>query len=174
MTGVTWRSGCPVALSALSMLEIPHWRFDGTIGQGRLVVASAVSDAVLGVFQRLYEARFPIERMEPIVAFGGDDDLSMEANNTSAFNCRRVTGGSRFSQHSYGDAIDINPIQNPYVRGGTVLPPAGRSYTDRGRARAGMILRSDEVTAAFSGIGWAWGGNFSSLKDYQHFSSNGR
>jgi hypothetical protein len=112
--------------------------------------------------------------MELVDVYGGDDDRSMEANNTSAFNCRRVTGGTSFSQHSYGTAIDLNPLPNPYVRGDTVLPPAGRAYLDRTDVRQGMIVDPGPVVGAFAVIGWEWGGNFTALKDYQHFSENGR
>lgn len=174
MTDVSWRAGCPVGLDGLSYLEMTHWGFDGEVHQGEMVVNAEVADDVLGVFRALFDARFPIERMRLVDDYDADDDLSMEANNTSAFNCRQVTGGTRFSQHSYGDAIDINPIQNPYVRGGTVLPPAGNDYTDRAAARPGMILSGDVVTSAFGALGWGWGGEWMTLKDYQHFSRNGR
>lgn len=174
MTDVSWRAGCPVGLDALAYLEVTHWGFDGAVHEGEMVVAADVADDVLGVFRAMFDARFPIERMQLVDDYDADDDRSMEANNTSAFNCRQVTGGSSFSQHSYGDAIDINPIQNPYVRGGTVLPPAGDEFTDRADVRPGMIVSGDVVTGAFDSLGWGWGGGWMTLKDYQHFSRNGR
>ncbi len=174
MDGVSWRAGCPVGLDGLAYLRLRHWGLDGSVHDGEMVVAMEVAPDVVAVFEELFDARFPIARMQLVDDYGADDDRSMEANNTSAFNCRRVTGGSSFSQHSYGDAIDINPIQNPYVRGGTVLPPAGTSYTDRADVRPAMIVAGDDVTAAFDAIGWRWGGDFTTLKDYQHFSRNGR
>jgi hypothetical protein len=174
MTGVSWREGCPVALDDLALLEMPYVGYDGAIHRGQMVVAAAFADDVLSVFRHLYEVGFPIERMELVDVYGGDDDRSMEANNTSAFNCRRVTGGTSFSQHSYGTAIDLNPLPNPYVRGDTVLPPAGRAYLDRTDVRQGMIVDPGPVVGAFAVIGWEWGGNFTALKDYQHFSENGR
>jgi hypothetical protein len=156
------------------VLTLSHWGFNGKVRTGQLVVAAAQVGALTKVFQTLYEVRFPIERMELIEQYGGDDDASMAANNTSAFNCRQVTGGSSFSEHSYGHAIDINPLVNPYVRGSTVLPPAGAAYTDRTQDVTGMIHAGDEVVNAFRGVGWEWGGAWTSLKDYQHFSATGR
>jgi putative cell wall-binding protein len=174
MTGSSWRSGCPVGLDRLALLEMTHWGFDGQIHRGRMVVATDVADDVLGAFARIYDEGFPIERMRLIDDYGADDDRSMADNNTSAFNCRRVTGGSSWSEHSYGTALDINPVQNPYVRGSTVAPSAGRDYTDRTDVRPGMIVRPGPVTAAFDRIRWGWGGDWSSVKDYQHFSRSGR
>ena len=113
--------------------------------------------------------------MQLVDAFHGDDDRSMAANNTSAFNCRSVTGDPGvWSQHSYGWAIDINPVQNPYLSGRTVLPPAGRTYADRSRQQPGMIHGGDPVVRAFASIGWGWGGAWHSFQDYQHFSATGR
>jgi hypothetical protein len=112
--------------------------------------------------------------MEPVDVYDGDDNRSMAANNTSAFNCRAVTGGSSWSEHSYGTAIDINPLRNPYVRGGTVLPPEGSAYADRGLDEPGMIHAGDEVVETFGAHGWIWGGTWDSTKDYQHFSTSGR
>jgi hypothetical protein len=174
MTGVSWRAGCPVGLGDLSLLDIPHVGHDGAVHRGQLVVARAFADDILAVFRRLYEVGFPVERMELVDVYDADDDRSMAANNTSAFNCRAITGGGGFSQHSYGTAIDVNPLTNPYVRGDTVLPPGGREYLDRTNIRPGMIVEPGPVVGAFASVGWEWGGNFSTLKDYQHFSENGR
>lgn len=136
MEGVSWRSGCPVALADLALLELTHHDFDGRVRVGELVVEARVADDVLDAFSRIFEAGFPIERMRLIEEYGGSDDRSMADNNSSAFNCRPVTGGGGFSEHAYGRAIDINPVQNPYVRGGDVQPDAGRGYLDRAtRAR---------------------------------------
>ena len=114
------------------------------------------------------------ETPRPIDVYDGSDDASMAANNTSAFNCRAVTGGSSWSEHSYGTAIDVNPLVNPYVRGNTVLPPEGSRYADRTRDDPGMIHSGDSTVEAFSARGWIWGGTWSSPKDYQHFSTSGR
>jgi hypothetical protein len=169
MTGLSYEAGCPVGLDDLRLLEMPHWDFAGEIAQGEMVVAASVAADVLAAFEDIYNALFPIERMELVDHYSADDDLSMAANNTSAFNCRLITGGSSWSRHSYGDAIDINPVQNPYVKNATVLPPAGSAYLDRGDVRPGMIVEGDAVVGAFDAIGWTWGGRWTSLKDYQHF-----
>jgi hypothetical protein len=168
----TWRPGCPVPLRDLRYLRVSFVRFDGTAGSGRLVVHEDVARPVVGVFRALYEQRFPIRRMRLVDAYRGSDDASMAADNTSAFNCRKVTGGTSWSEHSYGRAIDVNPVQNPYVAGSTVAPPAGASYVDRSPLRKGMVTRG--VRSAFTAIGWSWGGSWTTKKDYQHFSSSGR
>jgi len=174
----SWKEGCPVALEDLRYLRLSFVDFAGAVQEGELVVAADVAEAIVGVFRTLFEAGFPIERMQLVDDFAADDDLSMAANNTSAFNCRAVTGGTGYSQHSYGNAIDISPIQNPYVRvrdtGTLILPPEGAAFADRSDVRPGMIVAGDVVTAAFASIGWVWGGDWTSLKDYQHFSANGQ
>jgi poly-gamma-glutamate synthesis protein (capsule biosynthesis protein) len=169
----SWRPGCPVPLWKLRYLQVSHWGYDGTVRSGELVVRRSQAWPVVRAFRTLFRARFPIKRMRLVDEYGADDDASMAANNTSAFNCRLATGGSSWSEHAYGRAIDINPIQNPYVKGGTVLPPAGRRYLNRSRKAKGMIHDGDVVVRAFAAIGWEWGGHWSSLKDYQHFSSTG-
>lgn len=171
----SWRSGCPVPLEELRILRLRHWGFDGRAHAGELVVHEDHAEDVLGVFEALFDARFPIRRMVLVDVYGGDDDRSMAANNTSAFNCRRSASGSGdWSQHAFGNAVDINPIQNPYVSGGNIEPPAGERYADRSLRAAGMMHANDVVVRAFARIGWEWGGDWTSSKDYQHFSSNGR
>jgi hypothetical protein len=170
----SWHPGCPVRLEDFRLLSLDHWGFDGAVHKGEMVVHRDQADAVIRVFGRLFEAAFPIEQMVLVDEYGGDDDRSMAANNTSAFNCRPVTGGTSWSEHSYGRAIDINPIQNPYVTSASVLPPAGVPYADRTKDVPGMIHTSDVVVGAFASIGWGWGGDWSSIKDYQHFSATGR
>ena len=170
MTGVSWKPGCPVPLEDLRLIRMRFWGFDQRPHKGRLIVNADVATAVVRAFRKLYEARFPIRRMEPVDAYGGSDDASMAADNTSAFNCRPITGTTdRWSNHSYGRAIDINTIENPYVKGTTVLPPAGAAYLDRSDVRPGMIVPGDVVTTAFAAEGFGWGGDYTSLKDYQHF-----
>jgi hypothetical protein len=170
----SWRPGCPVVLDDLRLLRLSHRGFDGAVHEGELVVHAEVADAVVGVFRSAFDAGFPIERMELVDAYGADDDRSMAANNTSAFNCRRIAGTDRWSEHAYGRAIDINPVQNPYVRGSRVDPPAGAAYVDRGDVRPGMLTADGPVVRAFTDIGWGWGGTWSSGKDYQHVSASGR
>jgi hypothetical protein len=170
----SWRPGCPVAIEDLRLLSVTYWGFDDQAHQGELVVHSDVADAVVTVMRRMYDEQFPIERMALVDQYGGDDDESMAANNTSAFNCREVSRRPGvWSQHAFGTAIDINPVQNPYIlRNGTVLPPG--AVTDRSAAAPGLIGPDSVVVEAFDEIGWGWGGNWSGVLDYQHFSASGR
>jgi hypothetical protein len=170
----SWRPGCPVAVDHLRAVRVTHWGFDGAARTGVVIVHGWVAGAVRDVFARLYEARFQIERVQPVDAYGGSDAASMAANNTSGFNCRRVAGTTRWSEHANGTAIDVNPVQNPYVRGRLVDPPAGASWLDRGAATPGMIRDGDAVVAAFAAGGFSWGGHWSTAKDHQHFSTSGR
>jgi hypothetical protein len=170
----SWRRGCPVPLRDLRFVNMTYWGFDGASHMGEMVLNKRVVDDVLKAFRKMFDARFPIRRMRLVDVYRGDDDRSMAADNTSAFNCRKVTGGSAWSQHSYGWAIDINPVENPYITSsGKVLPPSGAKYVDRSRRDRGMIHRGDVVYKAFISIGWGWGGNWRSIKDYQHFSLTG-
>jgi hypothetical protein len=172
--GASWRpEGCP-AVDTLRALDVSHWGYDGAVRTGRIIVHRDHADRIVAVFRDLYAARFPIERMVPIDAYGGDDQASMRANNTSGFNCRTVAGSTTLSQHAYGLAIDVNPLVNPYVKGSTVDPPEGAPYADRSRNDQGMIHANDAVVQAFARQGWAWGGYWTGGKDYQHFSANGR
>jgi hypothetical protein len=172
--GSSHSAGCPVAPADLRLVAVTHWGFDGRAHRGELVVHEDVATAVVRVFRALHGARFPVQRMRTVDAYGGDDDASMAANNTSAYNCRRTTGGTSWSEHAYGRAIDLDPVQNPYVRGTAVAPPAGRAYLDRSDVRPGMVVAGDAVVRAFAAVGWEWGGSFRTLKDYQHFSESGR
>ncbi|GJM39517.1 MAG: hypothetical protein DHS20C19_28840 [Acidimicrobiales bacterium] len=172
--GESWRVGCPVGIEDLRRIEMPHHDDDGGVVTGSLVVHREHVDAVVEVFGRLFEAAFPIHSMVPISTFAADDDASMAANNTSAFNCREIDGRPGvWSQHSFGGAIDINPLVNPWVRGDRVDPPGGADYVDRDQDVVGIIRAGDVVTDAFTAIGWQWGGDWATSKDYQHFSHNG-
>ena len=140
---------------------------------GTLIVHADVAIIVVNVFRTLYEAKFPIERMEPVTTYDSDDDKSTKANNTSGFNCREITEGGGWSQHAYGHAIDINPVQNPYVYAdGHVLDPAAEPYLDRTSTDPGVIHDGDVVVRSFAAIDWGWGGNYDTRKDYQHFSTS--
>lgn len=174
MTPTSWRPGCPVPLSALRYVRVTHMGYDGREHVGELVVHHSAVRIMDGVFRHLWFENFPIQRMQLVDDFGGSDDASVAANNTSAFNCRQAVGGSSWSQHAYGLAIDINPLVNPYVSGGRVIPPAGAAYLDRNPHHTGIVLEGGPVVNAFRFVGWGWGGNWSSVKDYQHFSASGR
>lgn len=172
------RPGCPVPLRDLRHLRMTYRDFDGRARTGEMVVHRRHARGVTRTFGRLYDVGFPIRRMRLVDAYGGDDDRSMAANNTSGFNCRRVAGQANWSDHAFGAAIDLNPIQNPYVRPGSVDPPSGRGFArvDRGGsapAHAGVIRADDPVVTAFDRIGWEWGGYWASSKDYQHFAARG-
>lgn len=170
MIGVSWRRGCPVAIRDLRIIRMTYWGFDRKPHSGQLMVHRDVAHSVVGAFRRLYDNRFPIRRMRLIEAYRGSDDKSMANDNTSAFNCRPVTGTTnRYSVHSYGRAIDVNPVENPYVRGRTVLPRAGAKFLNRSNVRPGMIVRRSVVVTAFRKGHMGWGGDYRTLEDYQHF-----
>jgi hypothetical protein len=170
----SYRAGCPVGPAQLRRLDVSYWSFDRKRRIGSIVVHASEASDVLSVFRKLYAARFPIRRLRLVEAYKGSDDASMAADNTSGFNCRRVYPGGPWSAHAYGLAVDLNPLENPYVHGGRVEPPAGRRYLDRTKRRRGMVVSGDLVVRAFAAIGWPWGGQWSSSKDYQHFSATGR
>jgi hypothetical protein len=175
MWGQSYREGCPLDIEQLAFIRLSHWDMNGEVAMGELIVARTEADAMVGVFEQLFEVGFPIKSMRLIHEYGGDDDASMADNNTSAFNCRQSAGSSRWSEHSYGAAIDVNPLINPYVTtSGRVMPPEGAPYQDRTLGEPGMIVDGDAIDSAFSEIGWGWGGRWSRSKDYQHFSRSGR
>jgi D-alanyl-D-alanine carboxypeptidase len=170
----SYRAGCPVGPPQLRLVRLSYWGFDGRRRVGSLVVRDRVARDVVTVFRKLYAARFPIRRLRKVDAYRGSDDASMAADNTSGFNCRFVSGTRRWSQHAYGEAIDVNPVENPYLQGGRVSPPAGRRYLDRSRARPGMAVDGGVLVRAFESVGWKWGGRWTGSRDYQHFSTTGR
>ena len=184
MTGSSMRPGCPVGFDELRHVVVSRWTFEGTPSFGELVVHRDVAEDIVAVFRRLYELHYPVRRMQLVDDFGAaesasdgaSDFRSIEADNTSAFNCRTRTGSSdSFSEHSYGLAIDVNPIENPYVtERGTTAHAASRPYLDRSSPAPGVILAGDAVVEAFAEIGWSWGGTWSGARDYQHFSRSGR
>jgi hypothetical protein len=168
----SWRPGCPVPLRDLRLLELTYWGYDDRAHEGELIVHARHADAIVSVFDQLFAARFPIERMELVDVYEANDDRSMVANNTSAFNCREVAGQPGvLSQHSHGTAIDINPLVNPWVHAGRVDPPEGAQYADRSKQWKGAIYHDDLVVRAFSAIGWRWGGYWPGSPDYQHFAA---
>jgi hypothetical protein len=174
MTGLSWRAGCPVPLRRLRLVRLRYWGFDDRAHLGRLVVHRDVARGVVEVFERLYELSFPIRRMRLVDRYGADDRTSMEHDNTSAFNCRwRAGRPGVWSMHAYGRAIDINPVENPFVFDGGFSPPNSAPYVDRSDRRRGMVFHGDRVWRAFRNHGWEWGGDWR-YPDYQHFSTNGR
>lgn len=172
----TYREGCPVPLEDLRYLQLSYWNFDGEVRRGELVIAAEHASSVVAVFRELYRVRFPLARLELVSAYGGDDERSMAANNSSGFNCRPVAGTNRWSQHSFGAAIDLNPVQNPYVTETGVSPATGRPYADPRARRAavqGLITPDSAPVRAFRKVGWEWGGDWVGPKDFQHFSAAG-
>src|SRR5262245_13071705 len=175
MVGSSWHTGCPVPLSQLRAVTLTYWGFDRRAYTGVVIVNVDATSAIVKVFRRLYAARFPIRLMQPVDAYGGSDFRSIEADNTSSFNCRVATGSTHWSQHAYGHAIDVNPIENPYIDNGQSSHRASRPYLDRSRHRPGMAYPGGVLVDAFASVGWGWGGNWSgSVQDTQHFSVNGR
>ncbi|MFJ8820845.1 M15 family metallopeptidase [Streptomyces sp. NPDC102467] len=173
--GRTWHRGCPVGPGRLRLIRLDHWGFDGRVHRGEIVVHEQVVGKVTYVFGKAFAARFPIRRMRTLAAYKGSDLAAMADDNTSAFNCRGVTGNAGVvSQHSYGNAVDINTLENPYVDvHGRVHPAAGAKFLDRRRRAPGMLRSGDAVTTAMRHIGWPWGARWAH-PDYQHFSANGR
>ena len=170
MRRFSWRKGCPVSIEELAYLKLSHYGKDGEVHQGELVVHRSLAVEVLAIFKVLFEQRFPIEKMRLIEAYEGDDDRSMADNNTSGFNCREVTGKPGvLSKHSYGRAIDVNPLINPMVVGDKVSPPVGAGFTDRSKSVPGTLHQGGKAVREFTRRGWTWGGSWTTMKDYQHF-----
>jgi hypothetical protein len=174
MRGISWHRGCPVPIRRLRLIEVSFHGFDGDRQMGKLVAHKDATSALVRALRSTYRKGFKIRRMHLVDRYGGSDRKSMRADNTSAFNCRKVSGTSSWSQHAYGRAIDINPVENPYVSSsGRVSPRKGRRYKDRSRRAKGMIHAGDATVRAFQRVGWGWGGYWQSAKDYQHFSATG-
>ncbi|HVR77543.1 MAG TPA: M15 family metallopeptidase [Acidimicrobiia bacterium] len=170
----SWVPECPVTLDELSYLTMSHYGFDRRFHTGEMIVNASVAEDVVEVFRRLHEARFPVEQMRVITKEEIDAHPTGDWNDTTSFVCRPAVGSSSWSQHAFGTGIDINPFHNPYLKGDLVLPELASAYTDRDDVRIGMIVPGDVATEAFAEIGWGWGGNWSSLKDWMHFSLSGR
>ena len=170
----TWRPRCPVGPAELTWLRLAFWGFDDRRHTGELLVHTDVARDLVSVFRRLYAARFPLEELSIITRRELDAPPTGDGNATTAFACRPTTGGTTYSQHAYGLAVDVNSFQNPYLSGDLVLPELASAYLLRTRDRPGMIEANGPVVRAFASIGWEWGGSWRSLKDYQHFSRNGR
>jgi hypothetical protein len=166
----TWHPGCPIPLEKLAYLRLRHYGYDGRIHDGELIIHQELAVEVIKIFHALFQIRFPIEKMHLVDVYKGNDDASMADNNTSAFNCRDVTGKPGvFSQHAFGRAIDINPMVNPYVINGQIIPPGSKVFLENSELGQGSLRQGSLVIKFFMDQGWFWGGNFKNLKDYQHF-----
>jgi hypothetical protein len=163
-----------VRAEELAWLRLTFHGFDARRHTGELLVhAGAVRD-LDRVFRQLWEARFPMEQVGIVRTYDPDAPKTGDGNGTGAFVCRPTTGGSEFSQHAYGLAVDVNTFQNPYQKGEVVLPELASAYLDRSWVRPGMITADGPVVAAFRAVGWEWGGDWRTLLDFQHFSATGR
>jgi hypothetical protein len=180
LTGRFWHPDCPVPLARLRVLTVTHWGFDGRVHSGQVVVNEHAAAPLARVFKRLYQLRFRIRHMRLADAYGPTRLQPADGDISGAFECRQAvpspcSGGTStgsWSEHAYGDAIDLNPIENPYVGCGRTRKRASTPYLDRSRRRRGMVTPA--VVQAFSSIGWGWGGNWTgSTKDYMHFSASG-
>lgn len=172
----SWHAGCPVGPAQLRRIRLRYVGFDGKPHRGQLIVNARVARDVASVFGSLYRARFPIRRMLPIDAYRGSDSRSTAADNTSSFNCRYAVapGARHWSMHAYGEAVDVDTVENPYIQDGRVTPANARPYADRANVRRGMAVEGGVLVRAFARVGWGWGGRWSGSPDYQHFSTNGR
>ncbi|MDO9456283.1 M15 family metallopeptidase [Nocardioides sp.] len=172
---LAWEPGCPVALADLRYVTVAFRGFDDAAHTGELVVAASKAADVVSVFRALFAADFPIEEMRLTALAELDLPPTGDGNNTGAYVCRPTTGqSSGFSAHAFGLALDLDPFQNPYLKGDRVLPELASSYLDRSRVRPGMVLAGSLAVREFARIGWSWGGDFTTLRDYQHFTATGR
>jgi len=176
LRGGSWHKGCPVPLRDLRYIRVTHHDFDGKERRGELIVHREVAQDMVAIFSRLYEIGYPVRQMRLVSDFGGSDWRSIEADNTSAFNCRKATGSRAWSKHAYGRAIDLNPIENPYIsRSGHISHKASlrfRKRVHRGHktpADKALLTGNDHAVRIFKVHGWKWGGDWSGAKDYQHF-----
>jgi hypothetical protein len=175
-----WHRGCPVALSGLRLLAVPYRGFDGRTHHGRLIVNAAAARPLSRVFEELYRLRFPIRHMRLTDAYGPRRGRPRDGDITASFECRQAVpspcvggrGTGTWSMHAFGLAVDVNPVENPYVGCGQSRDPLARRYRDRSRPREGMVTA--RVVGTFARIGWGWGGAWTgNTKDYMHFSSTG-
>jgi hypothetical protein len=180
LTGRFWHQGCPVPLSGLRLLTVSHWGFDGRAHTGQLVVNQDAAAPLARVFRRLYELRFPIRHLRLADAYGPESARPADDDISGSFECREAVpspcsggkGTGSWSMHAYGEAVDLNPVENPYVGCGQTRDRASRPYLDRSRLRRGMVTPA--VVRAFRSVGWGWGGAWTgSTKDYMHFSATG-
>ncbi|WP_216849438.1 M15 family metallopeptidase [Pimelobacter simplex] len=172
--GETWSPACPVGLADLAYVTVSFRGFDGAAHTGELVLAADQAAPVVSVFRALFAAGYPIEEMRLPTTADLDAPPTGDGNDTAALVCRATRGATSWSAHAYGLAIDVNPFLNPYHKGDVVLPERASAYLDRTRTQPGIIHPGDLVVREFDRIGWSWGGSWSSLQDYQHFTATGR
>lgn len=176
MYGKSFKENCTVPRADLRYLTIPHYTLEGDVVMGEMVVNKAIAEDIIDIFKTLFQAQYPIERMVLIDEYDADDRASMTANNTSAFNFRVVAGSTKLSKHAYGMAVDVNPRYNPYVKNGKnglyVSPKNGYDFADRSKDFPYKIDKNDLCYKEFIKHGFFWGGNWNSMKDYQHFEKN--
>ncbi len=180
LKGRFWHTGCPVSLSQLRVLTVPFWGFDGRSHRGQLIVNEDAAVALTQVFRRLYTLRFPIRHLSLADTYGPAGSQPADGDISGSFECRQAvpspctggTGTGSWSEHAYGEAVDLNPVENPYVGCGRTRDRSSRPYLNRSRQRRGMVTPA--VVQAFRSIGWGWGGTWTgSTKDYMHFSATG-
>lgn len=169
INGVSYKENQYISADDLTYLRMLHKNAEGQTLIGEMIVNTAIGDEILSIFRQLYDASYPIEKMVLVDEYGGDDELSMQANNTSAFNYRQITGSTALSNHSYGMAVDINPFYNPYISGNVVLPKGSEAYADRSTDSPYVIQEGDLCHELFTSNGYSWGGDWTSPIDYQHF-----
>ncbi|MBN2795871.1 MAG: M15 family metallopeptidase [Clostridia bacterium] len=169
INGISYHENPYISYEDLRYLQVSYFDFNGNTQVGELIVNEKVANDLIGIFKELYAHQYAINKIQLIDAYDADDNLSMEDNNTSAFNYRYMTNHKTLSNHAYGIAIDINPLQNPYISGKTVLPEGSQTFLNREVYQQGMIIKGDICYNAFISRGWTWGGDWISLKDYQHF-----
>ena len=180
LNGRFWHPGCPVPLTRLRVLTVTHWGFDGHTHTGQLVVNQDAAAPLARVFRQLYALRFPIRHMRLVDVYGPTSSQPADGDLSGSFQCRQAvpspcsggTGTGSWSEHAYGEAVDLNTIENPYVGCGRTRERSSLPYLNRSRLRPGMVTPA--VVQAFRSIGWGWGGNWTgSTKDYMHFSASG-
>jgi signal peptidase I len=175
MQGITYQKECPVLLDDLRIVNVKYLGFDKNEHFGDIVVHKDISVEVSKIFEELFAINYAIRKIFPIEKYNGDDFESIEDDNTSAFNCRHAEGSKKYSKHSYGKAIDINPLENPYVyKDGTTSHKDSEKYLKREKndnsfENKAILTSSSQVVQIFKKYGWKWGGDWKNIKDYQHF-----
>lgn len=170
--GASWRPGCPVEPGQLRRVEVEHIGVDLQAHRGQLIVNEDLVAEVIAIFEQLYQLHYPIAKIRTVDHYpAAADELSMEDNNTSAYNCRAIPGSGQWSQHAYGRAVDLNPLFNPSIDAeGAFEPKNAAAYLDRSRTDPGILHDGDPAVRVFTDRGWRWGGHWTSPVDYQHFA----